>query len=152
MATKTVNIAGYARNNEQFVVKTDSFDIRFNRNAKHPELHGPTPIEYVLAGLAGCIHSIGKVVADELGIHLESLQVNISGDMDVDKYKGQDTTERPGYQFIEVAVKPISDASDAQLQNWLNILQKRCPVSDNLLNPTAVSIHLIRKLETAEAY
>lgn len=152
MNTKTLNIAGYARNNEQFVVKTGSFDIRFNKNDNHPELHGPSPIEYVLAGLAGCIHSIGKVVAMELGIHLYSLQVNISGEMDVDRIKGEYTGERVGYQSIEVEVKPISDASDAELKKWLDTLQKRCPISDNLLNPTAVSIHLVRTLETAEVY
>ena len=50
MSTKIVNITGYARNNEQFVVKAENFDVRISKNQNHPELDAPSPIQYILAG------------------------------------------------------------------------------------------------------
>ena len=70
MSTKTVSILGSARKNEQFLIKTTQFDIRISKNNKHPELDAPSPIEYVLAGYAGCINAVGTLVAKELNIDL----------------------------------------------------------------------------------
>ena len=148
MSIKTVNVVGYAKSNEQFVVKTENFDIRIGKNQNQSELNAPSPIEYILAGLAGCIHAVGTLVAKELNINLKSLQVEISGDLNVDRFLGNPTPDRAGYQSIEVIIKPVADVSDETLQNWLDIVESRCPVSDNLLNPTPVKLQLVTALET----
>jgi uncharacterized OsmC-like protein len=148
MSTKTVSILGTARKGEQFVVKTEEFDIRISKNKIFQELNAPSPIEYILAGYAGCINAVGVIVAKELNIELESLQVEISGDINTDKYIGIETNERAGFNKINVVVKPNSDASSKELQNWLDILESRCPVYDNLINPTPIHVSLINKYET----
>ncbi len=79
MSTKIVNVLGYAKGNDQFVVKAQNFDVRISKNEQAPELEGPSPIEYILAGYAGCINAVGKIVAKEQGIVLKSLQVEITG-------------------------------------------------------------------------
>ncbi|WP_202924431.1 hypothetical protein [Flavobacterium phycosphaerae] len=45
MSTKTVTVLGYVKDNNQFVVKAQSFDIRISKNEQFPELEGPSPIE-----------------------------------------------------------------------------------------------------------
>ena len=117
MSTKTVSIVGSARKEEQFVVKTQEFDIRISKNKNNQKLNAPSPIEYVLAGYAGCINAVGTVVAKELNIDLQSLEVEISGQLDVNKYLGIETNERAGFTKIEVKIKPNSKASDVELKN-----------------------------------
>jgi uncharacterized OsmC-like protein len=151
MSTKTVNVLGYANGSSQFVVKAQSFDVRISKNPNIPELEGPSPIEYLLAGFAGCINAVGRNVANELGIELKSLQVEISGTLDLDKYQGKATDKRAGFTSLEVIVKPTSDASLETLQHWIQLVEERCPVQDNLVNATPVSITLIKEFDAVEA-
>lgn len=151
MSTKTVNVLGFATGNDQFVVKARNLDIRISKNPKASELEGPSPIEYLLAGFAGCINAVGKLVANDLDIHLKSLQVEISAALDTDKYNGIPTDIRAGFSQINVVVKPTSDASPEALQQWIEQVEYRCPVQDNLINPTPVSVTVVKEPETATA-
>ena len=151
MSTKIVNITGYARNNEQFVVKAENFDVRISKNQNHPELDAPSPIEYILAGYAGCIHAVGTLVAKELNLDLKSLKIEISGEINVDKFLGNPTADRAGFKSIEVLVKPTAEATSEELQNWLKIVESRCPVYDNLINPTPIQVSLVNEFESVEA-
>ena len=150
MSTKIVNITGYARNNEQFVVKAENFDVRISKNQNHPELDAPSPIEYILAGYAGCIHAVGTLVAKELNLDLKSLKIEISGEINVDKFLGNPTADRAGFKSIEVLVKPTAEATSEELQNWLKIVESRCPVYDNLINPTPIQVSLVNEFEIVE--
>lgn len=150
MGTKTVSIIGSARKREQFLVRTEQFDIRISKNNENQQLNAPSPIEYILAGYAGCINAVGVIVAKELNIDLQSLEVEISGAIDTDKYLGIETNERAGFNKIEVIVKPSADISFDELQNWINIVESRCPVYDNLINPTPIQVSLINKYEAVE--
>ncbi|WP_333599815.1 OsmC family protein [Flavobacterium sp.] len=151
MSTKIVNVLGYGKEENQFVVKTQNFDIRISKNEKYAELDAPSPIEYILAGYAGCINAVGKLVAKEQGITLKSLQVEITGTLSLDKYQGKISNERAGFSSIEVVVKPTSDATLEQLKNWLITVEDRCPVQDNLSNPTPVSVVLFKEFQATEA-
>lgn len=150
MSTKIVNIKGYSKNQEQFVIKTENHEVRIGTNQKHPELDAPSPIEYILAGYAGCINAVGTLVAKELNLNLKSLQVEITGEIDVDKYLGKPTSERAGFKTIDVVVKPNAEATTEELQNWLSIVESRCPVYDNLINPTPIQVSLVHEFETSE--
>jgi uncharacterized OsmC-like protein len=150
MSTKTVNVVGYAKDNNQFVVKAQHIDIRISKNEKTPELEGPSPLEYILAGYAGCINAVGKLVAKEQGIILKSLQVEIAGTLSLDKYQGKISQERAGFKSIEVVVKPTSEATLEELQAWLIAVENRCPVQDNLVRPTPVSVVLFKEYQSSE--
>lgn len=151
MGAKTVNVLGYAAGNAQFIVKARNLEVRISKHPETAELEGPSPIEYILAGFAGCINAVGKLVAKELGIDLKSLQVEISAALDTDKYNGIATNVRAGFDRINVTVRPTSDASPAQLQHWLEQVEYRCPVQDNLINPTPVSVTLVAENEAVAA-
>jgi uncharacterized OsmC-like protein len=150
MSQKIVKVLGYAKENNQFVVKAQNFDIRISKNEEFPELEAPSPLEYILAGYAGCINAVGKLVAKEQGIVLKSLQVELSAILSLDKYQGKITKERAGFNSIEIVVKPSSDATLEQLQNWLQAIENRCPVQDNLTNATPVSVALFKNYQAIE--
>ena len=138
---KTINVLGYSRNNEQFVVKTQNADVRISSNKRFPELDGPNPFEYILAGFAGCINAVGQNVAKELGLNLKSLQVEITGTISEE--------ERIGFDKIEIVLKPTTDASLKILQAWLKLVQQKSPVYDNLINPTPVELILFKEYNYA---
>ncbi len=143
MSTKTVTIYGRAKKDEQFLIKTETHDIRISKNKNYPDLDAPSPIEYLLAGYAGCINAVGTLVAKELKIDYKSLLVDISGDIDVDKFYGRETTARAGFNKIRVAIKFEANIGKKELKNWLDIVESRCPVYDNLINPTPIEVEIV---------
>ena len=150
MSTKIVNVSGSSNYNEQFIVNADNYEIKIGANPNHPNLNAPSPIEYILAGYAGCINAVGTLVASELNLDLKSLKVDVKGEIKVDKFLGKSTLERAGFNKIEVFINADSDASPEEIQNWLTVLESRCPVGDNLKNETPVFLNLVEKLETEE--
>lgn len=105
---------------------------------------GANPVEYLLAGFAGCLNVVGHLVAQEQGIALRSLAVEVSGPLDPARLFGQDTEARAGFQHIEVALRVDADADAAALDRWLRTVEARCPISDNLRNPTPVHLGVVR--------
>ncbi|ACL69237.1 OsmC family protein [Halothermothrix orenii] len=103
---------------------------------------GPNPVEYVLAALSGCLNVVGHLVAKEMGFELKGIEFELEGDLDPAKFSGQDTDTRAGYQEIRVNIKPDTNADEDTLSKWLEAVETRCPVSDNLANATPVKISL----------
>ena len=149
MSTKIINLTGSKKNNEQFVVSDGNYEIKIGANSNNSEQNAPSPIEYILAGYAGCINAVGTLVASELNLNLKSLQVEIKGEINVDKFLGKSTTDRAGFNSIEVFINPETDASPDEIKNWLTILENRCPVGDNLKYETPVYLSLVSKFENA---
>src|SRR5688572_7723403 len=65
----------------------------------------PNPVEYILAGYAGCINVVAHITAKELNIDLKDLQISIEGDLNPARLFGTSYSERAGYQSIEVKLK-----------------------------------------------
>jgi len=110
-----------------------------------PEALGGTdedanPVEYILAGLAGCINVVGHVVAKELGFTINKLKIEVSGDLNPQRFLGVSYNERAGFQSISLNIIPDTDADIETLAKWLEIIEQRCPVKDNLQNSTPVKI------------
>lgn len=138
MSTKIVKVIGSASIDGQFVVESQNLKIRVGKNELYPELEGASPLEYILAGYAGCINAVGKIVAKEQEIILKSLKVEVVATLSLDKYQGKISDDRAGFSAIEVLVKPIATATTGQLVKWLNTVKERCPVHDTFLNATPI--------------
>jgi uncharacterized OsmC-like protein len=149
MSLKQVKVLGYALADDQFLVNANNLKVRISKNS-NPELDGPSPLEYLLAGYAGCINAVGKLVAKEQGVHLKSLQVEIFATLSLDQYQGIESKERAGFQVIDVVVQPTSEASVEDLQKWIIAVKKRCPIHDNLINPTPITLSLAPQHEVLE--
>ena len=150
MSVKTVNITGSSKNNEQFVVNIDNYEIKIGANSKNSSLNAPSPIAYILAGYAGCINAIGTLVAKELNLELKSLNVEIKGEINTDKFLGKPTSERAGFSKIEIFLSADINGNSDDIKNWINSLESRCPVDDNLKNETPIILNLVQKLEPQE--
>jgi len=136
-------ISAVSDNPGRVTVKTRNFTMIVD---EPPNLggtdQGANPVEYVLAALAGCLNVVGHIVAKEMEIKLKGLSIEISGVLNPDKLFGKETGERAGYKNIDVVVKVDTNADENTLKKWIETVEKRCPVSDNLQNPTPVSIRV----------
>lgn len=150
MSTKIVNVLGFVENNNQFVVKTQNFKVRISNNVVVGDQNGPSPIEFLLAGFAGSINAVGHIVARELKLELKALQVEISGELETSKIAGVNTDGRPGLKFVEVVVKPTTDAPLVLLKEWIDTVKERCPLRDSLLHPSSVLLTLVKEYNQSE--
>ncbi|WP_300567867.1 OsmC family protein [Flavobacterium sp.] len=149
MSNKIINIKGISKSNNQFVVQSQGFNINISNNVSDNWSNDPSPEEFLLAGFAGSINAVGKLIAEELGIKLESLLVEISGELETKKSEGIKTRSRAGFSKIEVVIKPVSDASLDLLKKWLDEVKERCPLRDNLINTTPVLLTLLKEYKEA---
>jgi uncharacterized OsmC-like protein len=149
MSNKIINISGVSESNNQFVIQSQGFNVRISNNIGQSESDTPSPEEFLLAGFAGSINAVGKLIAVELGIELESLLVEISGELETKKAQGLKTRSRAGFRKIEVLVKPTSDAPLGLLKQWIDEVKERCPLRDNLINTTPVLLTLLKEYKAA---
>ena len=101
-----------------------------------------SPLEYLLGSLAGCINVIGSLVADDMDIDIESLAIDVDADIDTSRYKGESTDPRAGFQEVRLNVQVDADADEETLQEWVQQVQNRCPVAENLRNETPLDVSL----------
>jgi uncharacterized OsmC-like protein len=99
----------------------------------------PNPVEYVLAGYAGCVNVVAHIVAKELQIRLPDLQVNIEGEINPTRLLGTAFTDRAGYKSLTVQLKTSEPLTDDLKTRLLKAIEDRCPVNDNLTNPTPIN-------------
>lgn len=101
---------------------------------------GPNPLEYLLAGQAGCLNVTATQVADDMGFELDDLEIEIRGEFDVDTFQTERPDDRTGVQDIEVTLDATADVDDATLEEWAERVEARCPVSDNVKRETEVDL------------
>jgi len=99
---------------------------------------GPTPLEYLFISLAGCIVSIGHIIAMQRRLPVRKIEVFIEGDVDTDVFMGKSTEGRAGFTGIRVRTKIDADMSLQEKQQFLHDIDARCPISDNIMNTTPV--------------
>ena len=115
----------------------------FTATSDHPTLghgHGPTPQEFVLHALAGCIAAGVATTAANRGIHLRAIDTTVQGSIDVQGVLGIDPDVRNGFDHIEVEVEVDGDAPQADLDALIASSTKRSAVFDIVTNPTAVVV------------
>jgi uncharacterized OsmC-like protein len=100
----------------------------------------PNPVEYILIGLAGCINVVAHHVANEHEIIINDLEINTSGDININKFLSNAGEERAGFKGIDLALSFQSDAPQEKIDKWLEEVSNRCPVKDNLLASTPVNL------------
>jgi len=141
MSDLIFSVQGESSSAAKFIAKTRQFRLVVDE----PEDLGGTdenanPVEYILAGLAGCLNVVGHLVAKELGFTINKLKIDVTGNINPDKLFGVSTNERAGFKHIDLKLVPETDASIEVLAEWLKIVQERCPVKDNLTNITPVKV------------
>lgn len=103
---------------------------------------GPNPVELILGALGSCQEITYRAYATALGIPLDSVSVELDGDIDLRGFFGVDPSVRAGYQRIKGTVKLVSSADEATLKQLRDAVNAHCPVLDIITNPVPVELDL----------
>jgi uncharacterized OsmC-like protein len=111
----------------------------------HPEIFasqdaGATPVEIVLAGLAGCLTAGIAAVAQNRQIQLRSVKATLEAGMDLQGILGIDSDVRNGFEGVRVHFDIDADASKKDIEALVAQSQKRSAVFDIIANPTDISV------------
>jgi uncharacterized OsmC-like protein len=117
----------------------------FTYSADHPEVfasedNGPTPVEFVLVGLASCLTAGVAAVAQNRNIQLNRVKATIEGDLDVLGILGGDPEVRNGFTGIRVTYDIDADAGQEDIEALVAQSQKRSAVYDVITNPTNITV------------
>ena len=141
MSDVTFKVSGQSESPARLAVQVRGFELIVD---EPPGLggddEGPNPVEYILAGLAGCLNVMGHIIAKEMGFTIRSLTIDATGPLNPGKLLGKQTDDRAGYKSIDVTLNVDADVDQATLDRWLATIETRCPVSDNLMNLTPVAV------------
>lgn len=118
---------------------------KFEFESDHPEIfasedHGATPVEFILAGLAGCLTAGIAAVAQNREIQLNRVSATLEAPMDIQGILGIDSDVRNGFDEIKVHYDIDADASQEDIEALVAQSQKRSAVFDIVTNPTNVTV------------
>lgn len=102
---------------------------------------GPTPLEYLFVSLAGCIGSIGRIVAMQKRLAIRGMTISVEGDLDTDGLLGKGAPI--GFSEIRVTADIDSDMTEEEKEAFIHEVDERCPVSWNLLNASSVKVSAV---------
>jgi uncharacterized OsmC-like protein len=120
---------------------------RFRFDVDHPKVlvggdNGPTPVEYLLHALAGCLTAGIANIAAARGVDLTEVRSTVEGDIDLNGLLGLDPGVRNGFQQIRVSFTVKGDAPAEKLRAIVEQSRRRSAVFDILTNGVPVSIEV----------
>ncbi len=143
MADLKVSVKARSENETKTVVQARTFTLVIDEpDSFGGKDEGATPVEYLLASLTGCLGVVCNMVAKEMNFELKGLDIEVEGDLNPKKLMALSDRERAGFKEIKARVIPQADVDEQTLKKWLEVVESRCPISDNLANATPVSITL----------
>jgi len=101
---------------------------------------GPTPLDYQLVALGGCIAAIGRIVASQRRLPVRGFRISVTGELDTDRLLGKASASRCGFSAISAQVMIDADLTPAEKAALVHEIDARCPISDNLKAATPVTI------------
>jgi uncharacterized OsmC-like protein len=108
------------------------------------EDRGANPVEQVLHGLAGCLTTSLVYHAAARGIRIDSVESRLEGDLDLRGFLGISDDVRNGYEKIRVTFDVKGDATPEQVEELVQLAQKRSPVFDVVSRPVPVEVKVGR--------
>ena len=103
----------------------------------------PNPQEYLLGALNACMVVGYVAVATHMGIELDSLEIEASGEIDLRGFLGLDPSVKPGYDEIRYTVRIKANATEAQIHQIHETVKKTSPNYFNLSQPVKLTSDLV---------
>jgi len=144
MTIATLKLSGKIEKTFATEIKTSSHSFIIDQpKAAGGNDEGPNPLEIFLSSIAGCICAIGQIIARQERLAVESIYVEVTGELDKDFLMGKTEEGRAGFTKITSIVDIKGNLSDEQKKEFLEKIEKRCPIADNIVNSS--ELHCIVK-------
>ena len=89
---------------------------------------GPNPMQYFVASLAGCQNEQAQVVAEELSISIDQIDVTLEVDLNLDGFMGIDSHSKNCFKRANLRAIVHGNISDDQIKELGKRVDNRCPI------------------------
>jgi uncharacterized OsmC-like protein len=89
---------------------------------------GPNPMQYFIASLAGCQNEQAQVVAEELALNIEQININIEIDLDLSGFMGMTDHSNGSYKSVRLIATVAGELTDADVKTLGEKVDARCPI------------------------
>lgn len=89
---------------------------------------GANPMQYFTASLAGCQNEQAQVVAEELSLSIEQINIKIEIDLDLSGFMGTSDNSNNSYKSVRLDAVVLGEATDEQVKNMGQKVDARCPI------------------------
>lgn len=93
---------------------------------------GANPVEHLLGSLGACQVITFQVWAEKLGLTLDAVDVDLSGDIDLRGFFGLDPEARPGFDQVRAEVRLTGPESKEAYDELVAVVEEHCPVLDSI--------------------
>ncbi|MDX9863766.1 MAG: OsmC family protein [Anaerolineaceae bacterium] len=143
-ANKNVKINAVGK--EKFLIELTTGE--FTAYIDQPEALGgdnsaPSPLHYFLWALGGCIVTIGKIVAKQQRIDLRGMECSVEGGLNSAVLMGKSDEDRAGFMDLKLVVKIDADMTQEEKEAFIEAVDARCPISDNIMNTTPIEFEIV---------
>ena len=95
---------------------------------------GANPMQYFIASLVGCQNEQAQVVAEELSISIEQIDINAEIDLDLSGFMGMANHSNGSYKSVRLEAKVTGGVTDEQVKLLGEKVDARCPILALLRN------------------
>lgn len=95
---------------------------------------GPNPMQYFITSLASCQNEQAQVVAEELSISIDKIDIALAVDLNLDGFMGEDDHSNNCFKKAKLSAVVHSDMSISQLVELGKRVDNRCPILSVLRN------------------
>lgn len=140
-ANKTVNVDAKLLDGYKIELKARDHRLYIDQpEASGGKNEGPNPLEYNLFSLAGCCVTIGYIIAKQKRLDIRGLEAHAEGEINTEVFMGKSNHDRAGFSEVRVKLTIDADMTQEEKEAFAHEIESRCPVAENLLNPSAIKL------------
>jgi len=98
-----------------------------------------SPADVVLVALGTCQEIMYAALASAMDIQLDECKVDVTADLDLKGLMGMDSDVPPGLLAMDYQVHLKSPASEEQLKELIDVVERQCPLLDTLTREIKVT-------------
>ncbi len=102
----------------------------------------PTPPETLAFALGSCFVSAGRIIAIQRNMNVRAIGVVVESKLDFAKALGMSQEKRTGFAGFKITATIDADMSGEDKKKFIQEISSRCPMCDNLKNPTPITYEL----------
>ena len=89
---------------------------------------GPNPMQFFTASIVGCQNEQAQVVAEELSLTIEQINIQIEIDLDLSGFMGTADHSNGSYKSVRLNAVVQGEATDEQVKVLGQKVDARCPI------------------------
>lgn len=103
------------------------------------------PLEALLCSLGACKMMVARFFYQSKQIRLKEMKLSIDGEIDSNRLKG-DPNIKIGFSKIRTHYFIQADNSTEEIQNFIDFIEKTCPVKDTIVNQPEFETTILTEL------